>query len=408
MKKVVVIGGGPAGMMAAIFAAKENYQVFLIEKNEKLGKKLYITGKGRCNLTNDCTPQEFLENVVSNPKFLYGAINVFSPEKTMSFFEENGLILKTERGKRVFPFSDKSSDVLRCLEKVNKQLGVNILLNTCVKEIVAENGIIKGVKTDKEFIECDSVIVCTGGLSYSSTGSTGDGYSFAKEFNHTIIQPKQSLVGIELKGDFYKSLMGLSLKNVSFRIENKDNGKIIFSEQGEMLFTHFGVSGPIVLTASCLINRLNLENLTAYIDFKPALEYNILDNRLLREFEENNTKSISAVMRSLLPQSLIEEVLLRAQIGKTRKCSEIKQEQRANLIKTLKNFELKLKKLRPIEEAIVTAGGVSTKEINPKTMESKYIKGLFFAGEVIDVDAFTGGFNIQIALSTGYLAGKNA
>jgi predicted Rossmann fold flavoprotein len=408
MKKVVVIGGGPAGMMAAIFAAKENNQVFLIEKNEKLGKKLYITGKGRCNLTNDCTPQEFLENVVSNPKFLYGAINVFPPEKTMSFFEENGLILKTERGKRVFPFSDKSSDVLRCLEKVNKQLGVNVLLNTCVKEIVSENGVIVGVKTDKEFIECNSVIVCTGGLSYSSTGSTGDGYSFAKEFNHTIIQPKQSLVGIELKGDFYKSLMGLSLKNVSFRIENKDNGKIIFSEQGEMLFTHFGVSGPIVLTASCLINRLNLENLTAYIDFKPALEYNTLDNRLLREFEENNTKSIAAVMRSLLPQSLIEEVLLRAQIGKTRKCSEIKQEQRANLIKTLKNFELKPKKLRPIEEAIVTAGGVSTKEINPKTMESKYIKGLFFAGEVIDVDAFTGGFNIQIALSTGYLAGKNA
>ena len=321
MKKVVVIGGRPAGMMAAIFAAKENNQVFLIEKNEKLGKKLYITGKGRCNLTNDCTPQEFLENVVSNPKFLYGAINVFPPEKTMSFFEENGLILKTERGKRVFPFSDKSSDVLRCLEKVNKQLGVNVLLNTCVKEIVSENGVVVGVKTDKEFIECNSVIVCTGGLSYSSTGSTGDGYSFAKEFNHTIIQPKQSLVGIELKGDFYKSLMGLSLKNVSFRIENKDNGKIIFSEQGEMLFTHFGVSGPIVLTASCLINRLNLENLTAYIDFKPALEYNILDNRLLREFEENNTKSISAVMRSLLPQSLIEEVLLRAQIGKTRKCS---------------------------------------------------------------------------------------
>ena len=408
MKKVVVIGGGPAGMMAAIFAAKENYQVFLIEKNEKLGKKLYITGKGRCNLTNDCTPQEFLENVVSNPKFLYGAINVFPPEKTMSFFEENGLILKTERGKRVFPFSDKSSDVLRCLEKVNKQLGVNVLLNTCVKEIVSENGVVVGVKTDKEFIECNSVIVCTGGLSYSSTGSTGDGYSFAKEFNHTIIQPKQSLVGIELKGDFYKSLMGLSLKNVSFRIENKDNGKIIFSEQGEMLFTHFGVSGPIVLTASCLINRLNLENLTAYIDFKPALEYNTLDNRLLREFEENNTKSISAVMRSLLPQSLIEEVLLRAQIGKARKCSEIRQEQRANLIKTLKNFELKLKKLRPIEDAIVTAGGGSTKEINPKTMESKYIKGLFFAGEVIDVDAFTGGFNIQIALSTGYLAGKNA
>ena len=408
MKKVVVIGGGPAGMMAAIFAAKENYQVFLIEKNEKLGKKLYITGKGRCNLTNDCTPQEFLENVVSNPKFLYGAINVFPPEKTMSFFEENGLILKTERGKRVFPFSDKSSDVLRCLEKVNKQLGVNVLLNTCDKEIVSENGVVVGVKTDKEFIECNSVIVCTGGLSYSSTGSTGDGYSFAKEFNHTIIQPKQSLVGIELKGDFYKSLMGLSLKNVSFRIENKDNGKIIFSEQGEMLFTHFGVSGPIVLTASCLINRLNLENLTAYIDFKPALEYNTLDNRLLREFEENNTKSISVVMRSLLPQSLIEEVLLRAQIGKARKCSEIRQEQRANLIKTLKNFELKLKKLRPIEEAIVTAGGVSTKEINPKTMESKFIKGLFFAGEVIDVDAFTGGFNIQIALSTGYLAGKNS
>lgn len=408
MSKVIVVGGGPAGMMSAIMSAKENNQVVLIEKNEKLGKKLYITGKGRCNLTNDCAPSEFLENVVSNSKFLYGAINVFSPEKAMSFFEENGLILKTERGKRVFPFSDKSSDVLKCMEKACRQLGVEILLNTKVIEVVEKDGKIFGVKTTDDFFSCDSVIVCTGGVSYSSTGSTGDGYKFAKKFNHSVVAPKPSLVGIELNGDFYKSLMGLSLKNVVLKIENKDNKKSIFNMQGEMLFTHFGVSGPIVLTASALINRLNLENLTAYIDFKPALDYNVLDKRLLREFDENKTKSIHNVMRNLLPQSLIDEVLVRSDIGKNRKCSEITQFQREKLIKTLKNFELKLKKLRPVEEAIVTSGGVSTKEINPKTMESKLIKGLYFAGEVIDVDAFTGGFNIQIALSTGYLAGKNA
>ena len=407
MHKVIIIGGGPAGLMAAISASKLNKKVILIEKNEKLGKKLYITGKGRCNLTNDVDAFEFLENVVSNKKFLYSAINFLPPEKTMSFFEESGLQLKTERGKRVFPLSNKASDVTKTLENTCKKLGVEILLNTKVERIYTENGEVKGVVlTDKSTILGDSVIIATGGISYPLTGSTGDGYKFAKKLGHNITELKPALVGIELEGEFFKKLQGLSLKNVSLNCES--NNKNVFSEVGEMLFTHFGVSGPLVLTLSSLINRVNKENLDIYLDLKPGLDYNTLENKFIREFAQNSLKTIANYLRSVLPSSLINEVLIRACIKQDRKLCDIKVEQRNNLINVLKRFEIKFNKLRSIEEAIVTSGGVNVKEINPKTMESKLIKGLYFAGEVIDVDAFTGGFNIQIAFSTGFLAGYNA
>ena len=407
MHKVIIIGGGPAGLMAAISASKLNKKVILIEKNEKLGKKLYITGKGRCNLTNDVDAFEFLENVVSNKKFLYSAINFLPPEKTMSFFEESGLQLKTERGKRVFPLSNKASDVTKTLENACKKLGVEILLNTKVERIYTENGEVKGVVlTDKSTILGDSVIIATGGISYPLTGSTGDGYKFAKKLGHNITELKPALVGIELEGEFFKQLQGLSLKNVSLNCESND--KNVFSEVGEMLFTHFGVSGPLVLTLSSLINKVNKENLDIYLDLKPGLDYNTLENKFIREFAQNSLKTIANYLRSVLPSSLINEVLIRACIKQDRKLCDIKVEQRNNLINVLKRFEIKIKKLRSIEEAIVTSGGVNVKEINPKTMESKLIKGLYFAGEVIDVDAFTGGFNIQIAFSTGFLAGYNA
>lgn len=406
MRKVVVIGGGPAGMIAAYSSAMYGNHVILIEKNEKLGKKLYITGKGRCNLTNNVPVSEFFNNVVSNPKFLYGALNNFSSEDTISFFENNGLKLKTERGNRVFPFSSKASDVTKTLERLCVDAGVELMLNSVAKKINVSNGCVVSVEVDGNDLLCDAVIVCTGGISYPLTGSTGDGYGFAKALGHSVVSLRPALVGLELSGSFFKEMQGLSLKNVALCV--KDNKNVIFSEQGEMLFTHFGVSGPIVLSCSCLINRLKLENLYAYIDFKPALDIETLNRRLLREFEENKNKSISNVMRSLLPKNVIPEVLKRANIHQEKICCEITVKERQALIENLKQFSLPLKSLRPVDEAIVTSGGVNVKEVNPKTMESKIVKGLFFAGEVLDVDAFTGGFNIQIALSTGYLAGQNA
>ena len=406
MRKVIVIGGGAAGLMTALTSAKNGNQVVLLEKNEKLGKKLYITGKGRCNLTNDVAPLDFFPNVVSNPKFLYGAINLFSPQNTYEFFENLGLPLKVERGNRVFPLSDKASDVTKTLEKALINLGVDIRLNTEVKEIISKDGRIVGVKTDNATIESDSVVVCTGGISYPLTGSTGDGYKFAKAVGHKIVDLRPALVGIELKGDDYASMQGLSLKNV--RLSVKASEKTLFSEFGEMLFTHFGVSGPIVLTASSIINRKELNNLALFIDLKPALDEQTLDARLIREFTENGAKNISNVMRSLLPKNLISVVLRQASVKQTKNCSEITQAERLSLVKTLKNLKFLPKKLRPIEEAIVTAGGVDVKEINPKTMESKKVSGLYFAGEVLDVDAFTGGFNLQLAFSTAFVAGNNA
>lgn len=404
--KVVIIGGGASGMMAAYSSAKEGNKVVLLEKNEKLGKKIYITGKGRCNLTCAVEKNDFFSNVVNNPKFLYSCINALSPQDLVSFFESKRLKLKEERGKRIFPFSDKASDVTKTLEKSLIELGVEIRLNTSVIEIISNNNQVVGVKTQIEEIICDKVVVCTGGISYPTTGSTGDGYKFAKVFGHNIVQPKPALVGVELKGSDFALLQGLSLKNVKLSVFN--DKKILFSDFGEMLFTHYGVSGPIVLSCSSVINKFCLENLTLSIDLKPALNEQTLEQRLIREFTENNAKNITTAMRSLMPKSLIEVVLSKAKVSANKNCSQITVKERNNILSTLKNLTFGVKKLRPIEEAIITSGGVDVKQINPKTMESKLVKGLFFAGEVIDVDAFTGGFNLQIAFSTGFVAGKNA
>jgi len=406
MHKVVVIGGGASGMMAALVSARNGNKVVLIEKNEKLGKKIYITGKGRCNLTNNCSNEDFFKNVVTNPKFLFSAINSFNPTATMELFEDLGLSLKTERGDRVFPSSDKASDVTKTLEKELNRLGVDVRLNTKVLHLIIENSKIIGVKTDFDDFLCDSVIVATGGISYPSTGSDGDGYRFAKSCGHTVTPLISSLVGIELRSNDYKELQGLSLKNV--KVTAFFGEKIIFSDFGEMLFTHFGVSGPIILSTSAVINKYSVKDLTISIDLKPALSEKTLDDRLLRDFRENNTKSILSVVRGLVPKNMVDLIVRRSNTSSNKNCSQITSEERSNLVKTLKNLTFKVDKLRPIEEAVVTSGGVNVNEITPKTMESKLISGLFFAGEVIDVDAFTGGFNLQIAFSTGYVAGKNA
>ena len=406
MRNIVVIGGGAAGMFAAISAAENGNSVILLEKNEKLGKKIYITGKGRCNLTNDVGAKDFFTAVVTNPKFLYGAINSFSPQDAISFFSDKGLRLKTERGNRVFPESDKASDVTKTLEKELVGLGVDIRLNTCAKNISIVNGVVNAVNTDCGYIDCDAVIVCTGGVSYPLTGSDGDGYKFAKAAGHSISTIKPALVGIELCGNDFLQMQGLSLKNVTLSATLND--KTIYSEFGEMLFTHFGVSGPIVLSCSSIINKVqNIGDVQVSIDLKPALSDDVLDARLLREFKENNVKGISTVLRSFLPKNLIDVVLRRSGVKAVKNCSEITAAERRAILTTLKSLKFKVKKLRPVEEAIVTSGGVNVKEVNPKTMESKLVKGLYFAGEVLDVDAFTGGFNLQIAFSTGRAAGKN-
>ncbi|MBE5754297.1 MAG: NAD(P)/FAD-dependent oxidoreductase [Clostridiales bacterium] len=406
MGKVVVVGGGAAGMFAAYASALYGNETILLEKNEKLGKKIYITGKGRCNLTTTVDKEEFFNSIVRNSKFMFSAMSNLSPEDTFSFFENSGLPLKVERGNRVFPASDKASDVTKTLEKCLIQLGVDIRLNTPVTSLKIENSIVCSVITENSEIECDSVIVCCGGISYPLTGSCGDGYKFAKAAGHNVVDLRPSLVGVELLGADYLQMQGLSLKNVALYV--RYNGKKIYEDFGEMLFTHFGISGPIVLSCSSKINRLDLSQIELVIDLKPALDTVTLDSRLLREFKENNSKSIFAVMRALLPKSLINVVLDRANIKHDKSCSEITVLERQAIINSLKNLTFKPKKLRPVEEAIVTSGGVDVKEINPKTMESKLIKGLFFAGEVLDVDAFTGGFNLQLAFSTGYTAGINA
>ena len=406
MHKVIIVGGGAAGMIAAIFAAKNGNDVLLLEKNEKLGKKIYITGKGRCNLTNDVSAREFFDFVVNNPKFLYGAINAFPPQAVKDFFEENGLRLKTERGNRVFPASDKASDVTKTLEKVMRETGVSVRLDTEVKAIITKDGKVTAVKTDKGTERCDSVVVCTGGMSYPLTGSTGDGYVFAKAAGHTIVKPRASLVGIELKDNDIYDLQGLSLKNVS--IKAVFDGKTVYEDFGEMLFTHYGISGPIVLSCSCLLNELDLKKVKLVLDLKPALDEKTLDNRLIREIDSAKGKEIKTVARSLAPSSLVPFILKRAKIHPDKKCGELTREERRKLVSVFKNVELLPRELRPLFEAIITAGGVNVKEINPKTMESKIITGLFFAGEVLDVDCFTGGFNLQTAFATGFIAGKNA
>ena len=394
--KIAIIGGGPAGMMCAIKAA-ENHQVTIFEKNEKLGKKLFITGKGRCNLTNYCDEREFLKNIVNNSSFMYSSIYSFSPFTTYYYFEELGLPLKVERGNRVFPASDKSSDVIKAYEKKLKALGVKINLNYEVTSIE---------KVDDKFIingreNFDKVVIATGGISYKLTGSTGDGYKFAKDFGHKVIDQVPGLIGINLKNNF--SLAGLTLKNVELKVL-KDK-KILSREFGEMLFTHRGISGPIVLTTSSKINRL--KDFEIYLDIKPALDPEKLDARILRDFHENQNKNLENVMKSLLPRDLIIYVLEGAGISGDKKVNQITKEDRESLVRTIKNFSLKFDSLDDIDRAIVTSGGVDVKDIDPKTMESKKVSGLYFIGEVLDLDGLTGGFNIQIANSTGYSCGIN-
>lgn len=403
--KVAVIGAGASGLMAAYAAAKNGNKVTIYEKNEKSGKKIYITGKGRCNITNDISAQDFLNNVVNNQKFLISSVYSFPPERVIKFFEDGGLPIKIERGSRIFPQSDKASDVTKCLENYCKDYGVEFKYNTEIKEIVANDSTISHIITNLGKEEVDKVIVCTGGMSYPSTGSTGDGYKFARSFGHKIVEPKPALCGMNVKGDFYKEMQGLTLKNVELTIWN--GSKLVRSLFGEMLFTHFGISGPIVLSASSLINRFDLKQVKLTLDLKPALTEEQLDKRILRDFEEFKNKSISNCLKSLLPSAMINEVLKRSGIDINKKVNIISKVERSSLLTNIKKFDIFVSSLRDFSEAIVTSGGVSVDKINPKTMESKLISGLYFCGEVLDVDAFTGGFNLQIAFSTGYAAGNS-
>lgn len=403
MKKVVVIGGGASGLMAAYASAKRGNSVLLIEKNEKLGKKIYITGKGRCNLTNDCPPDEFLQNVVRGGKFLTGAIYSFPPARMMELLESYGLPLKTERGSRVFPVSDHASDVTKTLEKACREVGVEFHFNEYVAKIGILQSTMRDIITNKGTYECDYAIVCTGGLSYPSTGSTGDGYAFAAEAGHSIVACFPSLTGIEL-AEIIPEAQGVTLKNVVLTASR--GGKQLSSRMGELLFTHYGISGPLVLSLSAEINRLPLSEISLSLDFKPALDEARLDERLVRDFSERKNEQMKNVMRGFLPQALVGEVLKFADIPQGKQANSVTREERKRLIKALKAFSLRPIALRGYGEAVVTSGGVSLKEIDPKTMESKLVKGLKFCGEVLDVDAYTGGFNLQIAFSTGYAAGN--
>ena len=405
MKRVIVIGAGASGLVAAYFAAKRGNEVIVIEKNEKCGKKIYITGKGRCNITNDILPEDFLSNVVTNPKFLTGAVYSFPPQKLMRFLEDGGMRLKTERGGRVFPLSDKASDVTKCLENYCKNAGVCFYFNEQVQEICVLQSTMSDVITDKARYACDACIVCTGGLSYPGTGSTGDGYGFAKRLGHTVVPVTAALCGINLKDTDTATLQGLSLKNVS--VSAKRGGKEVGSFFGEMLFTHFGISGPCVLSLSSLINRLPMSEIEIFIDLKPALDAQTLDKRILRDFEKYKNKMLIHALDELFPKSLVPVVVARSGILPSTPVNSVTKAQRGHLLETIKRFTLRPSSLRGIQESIVTAGGVDVREIHPKTMESKLVKGLYFCGEVLDVDAFTGGYNLQIAFSTGYAAGNN-
>lgn len=404
MNVTIVVGGGAAGLISAYFSAKNGDKVVLIEKNEKLGKKLYITGKGRCNVTNDCDEREFLENVVTNPKFLTSAVYKFPPSEFYKFLNEK-VPLKIERGNRVFPLSDKASDITACLEKYCKQAGVEIKLNEKVLKINAANGKITGVTTDKSEYRANRVIVCTGGLSYPSTGSTGDGYKFAADLGIAVVPPVAALCGFNLKDEYFKPLQGISLKNVSFTAEF--NGKVVYTAFGEALFTHFGISGPIVISASSYLNRKDLKNVVFTLDLKPALTEEQLDARILRDFEKFKGRAVKNSLDDLLLKAFIPLALKAAGISGEIKNSTLSREDRKKLVRTIKNLKFYPASLRGVSEAIVTSGGVSVKEINPSTMESKKIKGLYFAGEVLDIDALTGGFNITAAACTAFVAGSS-
>ncbi|MGG7143262.1 NAD(P)/FAD-dependent oxidoreductase [Clostridium nigeriense] len=406
MKKVIVIGAGPAGMMAAISAAKNNNEVILLDGNEKVGKKLFITGKGRCNVTNSKDISEFFDYIPGNPHFLYSALYSYTNEDTVNFFESQGIKLKSERGGRIFPASDKSSDIIKGLIKELKKSNVEIKLNSKVTNIKFSNNTIEEVEINNSYyIKANHFIIATGGVSYPLTGSTGDGISFSKMLGHNIIKLKPSLVPIEIMDLWIRDLTGLNLRNIEISLFNENIKKPLYKNNGEMLFTSYGLSGPIILKASRYIEKRN--NYTLLLDLKPALSYEELDKRIQKDFKKYINKDFKNSLDELLPQKLIPTIVKLSNIDEDKKVNEITKEERKYLVNLIKGVKMKIKGLRPIEEAIVTSGGVDTLEIDPSTMKSKLVSNLSFAGEVIDVDAFTGGYNVQIALSTGYLAGSN-
>ena len=406
MAEILVIGGGAAGMMAAVFAARAGAEVTLLEKNEKLGKKVYITGKGRCNLTNDCDLDEFLAQVPRNPRFLYSALSFFSSRDMMALMEENGCPVTVQRGRRVFPSSEKASDVTKALTGLLRKWNVRIRLNCDVRCLKTENGLITGAElTDGTFLSADAVILACGGLSYPSTGSTGDGFRFAEALGHTVTPPSPVLVGLETEETWPRSLQGLSLRNVTLSLMS--GKKTLYSELGEMLFTHFGISGPLVLEESCHLPQ-PVRGSRLFIDLKPGLTREQLDARLRRDFTEAGKKQLKSVLPGLLPASFAAIFPGLCGISPDLPCNQITAAQREQLLAALKALPLTIKAPRPIDEAVVTRGGVSVKEIEPGTMRSKLIPNLYFAGEMIDVDAHTGGYNLQIAWSTGALAGQSA
>ena len=412
--KVIVIGGGPAGMMAAISAAEIGNKVTLIEKMQSLGRKLLITGKGRCNVTSSLNINDFIKNIPGNGMFLYSAFKNFDNQDIINFMDREGVQLKEERGNRMFPVTDKSQDVLRSFTNRLKELNVEILLNTKVQEILVQDNKVNGIKTEKEIIKADKVILATGGKSYPLTGSTGDGYKIAKKLGHTVTEIKPSLVPLEsYDNEICRNLQGLSLRNVGIKLIDKDKDKKIYEDFGEMLFTHFGVSGPTILSSSAhLVRYKNIKELLTNkkvllaIDLKPGLSEEKLDERILRDFNEIKNKQFKNSLDKLLPKKMIDVVIKESKINPNKNVNEITKVERKRIGKLLKSFQIQIKGFRPIDEAIITSGGINIKEINPKTMESKIIEGLYFAGEIIDVDAYTGGFNLQIAYSTGFVAGK--
>lgn len=413
--KVIIVGGGPAGMMSAISAAKKGNTVLLLEKNNSLGKKLLITGKGRCNITSSINIEDFIKNIPGNGKFLYSSFQNFTNEDIINLIENNGIKVKQERGNRIFPSTDKAEDVLNCfIREIKKYKNISTKTNSRVEKILVEDNLVKGVVLENgENVLAEKVILATGGKSYPLTGSTGDGYKFAKQLGHTIEAPRGSLVPL-IAENLCQEMQGLALKNVKIQIIDIEKNKKIYEDFGEMLFTHFGVSGPIILSGSAhLLRYKNVERLLKenkiklFIDLKPALTMEELDKRILRDFEELKNKAFKNSLDKLLPKKMIDPVVEISNIFPDKKVNSITKEERQKLVSILKKFEITLKGFRPVEEAIVTAGGISIKEINPKTMESKLVKGLYFAGELIDVDAYTGGFNLQIAYSTGYTAGLN-
>ena len=415
MANVIVIGGGPAGMMAAITAAEYGNNVTIIEKNSDFGKKLLITGKGRCNITSSLYMSEFIKNTPGNGQFLYSAFQNYTNTDIIDFLKRQGLEVKEERGNRIFPVTDKSIDVLNCFKSKINELKIKKLFNTRVQKILVQNGEVLGVRTDKEIIQTDKIILATGGKSYPLTGSTGDGYLIAKNIGHKVTEIRPSLVPLVIyEKNECKEMQGLSLRNVGIKIIDESKNKLIYEDFGEMIFTHFGISGPTILSGSAhLVRYKEIDNLMKeqkiklQIDLKPALTEEQLDERILRDFKEFKNKQFKHALDKLLPQKMIPIVIEKTKINEEKRVNEITKEERKNLVKVLKKFELTIKDFRPVEEAIITSGGINIKEINPKTMESKLVKGLYFAGEVIDVDSYTGGFNLQIAYSTGYTAGMH-